>query len=325
MATVTSISAPTGTSEHLRPFNVQQDLRPVADLVELCFAETLDPDGKRYIQRMRAASENKGFLHWAALNVEIPHMPFTGYVWEVNGKIIGNASLIPYRIKGRQSYLIANVAVHPKHRRKGIARAMTIQAMQYARTKGAKEIWLHVRDDNNHALDLYSSLGFIQKAQRSTWLSKSSTLDQMNISHQMTKALGHEYWNQTRSWVESNYPDNVTWHLPLNISALRPGIRGLVLRVLNNIQLRKWAAVENGKLLAALFWQSSSSHADSLWLAAPVDADDDMVQDLLIHSRRSMGQSRRLRLEFPAGRNVNGIQSASFQLQQTLIWMSHNY
>ena len=100
---------------YLRPFDVQRDLGPVADLVETCFAETLDPDGKRYIERMRSAAKNKSFLHWAALNFEIPNMPFSGYVWEQDGRMIGNASNIAAgdRIPDRFNIIKNTMAASP--------------------------------------------------------------------------------------------------------------------------------------------------------------------------------------------------------------------
>ena len=61
MNAVTNLSRPISPTEQLRPFDVRRDMGPVADLVELCFADTLDPEGKRFIQRMRSAARNTGF------------------------------------------------------------------------------------------------------------------------------------------------------------------------------------------------------------------------------------------------------------------------
>ncbi len=57
-------------------------------------------------------------------------------------------------------YLIANVAVRPEYRKRGIGRALTLAAMQHAKLHHADETWLHVRDDNPGAIGLYRSLGF---------------------------------------------------------------------------------------------------------------------------------------------------------------------
>jgi GNAT superfamily N-acetyltransferase len=129
----------------LRPFDVRRDLAAVADLVEQCFADTLDPDGERYLEQMRAASRNPGFIHFAAAASEWSSVPLTGYVWEEDGKVVGNISLIPFALRNQRNYLIANVATHPAYRRRGIAHSLTSQAIEHARRRGAPSAWLHVR------------------------------------------------------------------------------------------------------------------------------------------------------------------------------------
>lgn len=325
MISAPSIPSQAASQEHLRAFNVQHDLGPVADLVELCFADTLDPDGKRYIQRMRSAARDKGFLRWAAINLEIPNMPFSGYVWEDGGKMIGNSSLIPYRVKGQASYLIANVAVHPDHRRKGIARALTMHSMEHARNKGASQVWLHVRQENDQALDLYSSLGFVEKARRTTWISEPQETGRQDARGVTFSPAASDHWDKIRTWIKKNYPEDVSWHLPLNPNCLRPGLRGTFSRLIHHVRIRQWAAYSRGGLSAVLAWQATSTHADSLWLAAPLGVSDDVAGALLSHAKRTLHSVRTLRLEYPASQNDAGIQSAGFHHQQTLIWMSHNF
>jgi L-amino acid N-acyltransferase len=87
-------------------------------------------------------------MRWASAAIETASLPLSGFVWEQDGRIIGNASLVPFRHKGKRIFLIANVATHPDHRRKGIARFLTEQVMRQARQRGAEELWLHVRADN---------------------------------------------------------------------------------------------------------------------------------------------------------------------------------
>ena len=125
-----SISIPAQKNEHpqVRSLNILRDLSPVADLIELCFSNTMDGDGQRYLSDMRRASHDDKFLRWANHMAETSSVPLTGYVWEENGRIVGNASLIPFRDKGRRVYLIANVAVHPDHRGHGIVPCLHILA-----------------------------------------------------------------------------------------------------------------------------------------------------------------------------------------------------
>ena len=122
-----------------------RDLSAVADLIELCFSPTMDNDGQRYLSDMRRASRDDSFLHWASRMTETASMPLMGYVWEQDGRIIGNASLIPFRDKGKRIFLIANVATHPDYRRRGIGRALTERVMKQARDKRAAAIAVQSR------------------------------------------------------------------------------------------------------------------------------------------------------------------------------------
>ena len=45
MAAITKTIASSSTDSQLRPFDARRDLGAVADLVELCFADTLDSEG----------------------------------------------------------------------------------------------------------------------------------------------------------------------------------------------------------------------------------------------------------------------------------------
>lgn len=59
---------------------------------------------------------------------------------------------------------IANVAVHPNHRRRGIARALVCAAIEQGRT--LSRLTLEVRESNIAAVFLYQSLGFIKDGVR---------------------------------------------------------------------------------------------------------------------------------------------------------------
>ena len=168
---MTSVPLPahSSASSYVRPLNILRDLPRVADLIEVCFASSMDSEGQSYVRQMRRASRDTSFMRWASNAIESASLPLSGFVWEQDGRIIGNASLVPFRHKGKRIYLIANVATHPEHRRKGIARALTEHAMQHARQRGADEMWLHVRADNPGAVQMYSDLGFVERAQRTTW------------------------------------------------------------------------------------------------------------------------------------------------------------
>ena len=145
---------------HLRPFDVGRDLNPVADLIEKCFADTLGLDGQQYIRQMRAAAHNPRFLRWASSVSEYVMLPLTGFVWEENGRVVGNLSLIPFTTPGGKIYLLANVAVHPEFRRRGIAGRLIAESATFARARFGLEILVIVSEADSGAQRLYESLGF---------------------------------------------------------------------------------------------------------------------------------------------------------------------
>ena len=55
---------------------------------------------------------------------------------------------------------VSNVAVSPRHRRRGVARALLGAAERRAARLGQAEIWLHVDAENAGANALYDALGY---------------------------------------------------------------------------------------------------------------------------------------------------------------------
>ena len=55
---------------------------------------------------------------------------------------------------------VANIAVHPDHRRKGYGRAVLSRMLSEAEQRGLELIFLEARESNLAALALYESMGF---------------------------------------------------------------------------------------------------------------------------------------------------------------------
>lgn len=330
MSAATKIwNPPASSPAPLRPFDVRRDLARVADLVEVCFADTLDRDGERYLRQMRSASQNTSYMRWASLASEWASVPLSGFVWEQDGRLVGNASLIPYHLHGRRQFLIANVAVHPDYQRRGIGRHLTRRAMDQARQRGVGSVWLHVRENNDTAVNLYRSLGFHERARRTTWTSPANfPFDLPQPALPAGLRIGGRsarHWPIQREWLRQTYPESLTWHLPLDLNALRPGLLGGLYRVALNTDTRQWAVWYNDQPLAFLAWQEAASNSQHLWLAAPPPTDPLIIRSLLIHARRRLPEHRGLTLDYPARQLVDAIQSAGFVEHQTLIWMEAEF
>jgi ribosomal protein S18 acetylase RimI-like enzyme len=325
---MTTISQTLGSpASHLRPFDVGRDLDAVADLVETCFADTLDEDGKRYVQQMHAAARNPRYLRWASAVADNVSMPLSGYVWEENGYLAGNLSLIPFLSQGRRYYLIANVAVDPIYRRRGIARAMTRSALEHAYSRGAAAVWLHVREENLAAFNLYQLLGFRERARRTTWEwstpGRQSELQQIHLPPGIAiTQRQRQHWNQQRIWLKNIYPPALTWHLPFRLTFFQPGLVGSLYRFFNDTVIKQWSATQGRDLIGVLSWQPHLHHADHLWLACGPETEDQAISSLLPFVRRELTDRRRMTLDFPARLGQTAFEAAGFYVQQTLIWMS---
>jgi ribosomal protein S18 acetylase RimI-like enzyme len=307
--------------ENLRPFDIRRDLSAVADLVELCFADTLDADGRLYIRQMREAAGNEYTLR-AAANGR-PEMRMAGYVWVEDGRVVGNLSLMPHHHAGRKMFLIANVAVHPNYRRHGIARELTRAALEDVQRRGRQDTWLQVDERNPAAVALYSEMGFAERLRRTSWRMQPQAgwLPRPNETHVRQRKAGD--WNNQQRWLRQNYPADVHWQFPLDMGLLQPGWRGSLERAFSDRQLRQWSAERDGQLRGVLCWQSSSLEADRLWLATPAGDEEEAIPALMWRANESLTPGRPLALNYPAGRATAALQSAGLTATRTLIWMNY--
>ena len=321
---MSSITIPAKTKDHphLRPLNVLRDLSAVADLIELCFSPTMDNDGQRYLSDMRRASRDDSFLRWASRMSETASMPMMGYVWEQDGRIIGNASLIPFRDRGKRIYLVANVATHPDYRRRGIGRALTERVMKQARDKNASAIWLHVRDDNPGAIQLYQDLGFQEIARRTTWQGSPDHRLSTRENEIQIVTRHPRFWPVQQEWLRRVYPKDLSWYQSWNTNALRPGLWNWFYLLFIDFSIKQWAAVRNDELLATLTWLPHGGRSEALYAATgTAAAGPEALTSLLIHARRTITYPPYLTLDYPADEMPEAISDAGFRPRRTLLWM----
>jgi GNAT superfamily N-acetyltransferase len=323
MAAITAQQITTSVQQ-LRPLNIVRDLPGVANLVEKCFADTMDLDGQNYIQQMRRAGQDNSFLRWASRAVETASLPLSGYIWEENGEIIGNVSLIPYHHRGKKYYLIANVAVQPEYRKRGIGRTLTEAAMQHTRQKNSNETWLHVRDDNSGAINLYRSLGFVEIARRTTWQTQPGRKIQPgNFGKQISRRIKSD-WPVQETWLRRLYPDMLDWYQPISWNTFRPGFVPAVYRFMIDQDVHHWVMRTNSLPSAFLSWEANTGRNNRLWVAIPPEPNEILLTELLVHARHQTLWREKTSLDFPAGQQQKCFEAAGFQPQRTLLWMKMN-
>lgn len=318
-----------GHTGPVRPLNILRDLPQVADLIELCFETTMDDDGQSYVQQMRKASTDRDFLAWANKLMESTSMPLAGYVWEEDGRIVGNASLVFQAHRGRKLGMIANVATHPSCRRRGIGRALTERALLGARQKGIREIWLQVRHDNPTAIGIYNGLGFAERARRTTYYSRSAlgaaagpaepgrdSTGPLSIAHRSSNRA----WTRQREWLEHAHPEELAWYAHWDWDRLAPGLANTLYRFLVQFDVRQWVATAECGLLAAATWVPTYRVLNALWLAAGPDSGTAATR-VLEQARSELAQYRKVSVEYPAGELQAEIEAAGFEQFRTLLWM----
>ncbi len=330
MASIT-VPAQRAPATALRPLNILRDLPQVADLIELCFSSTIDDEGQSYLDQMRRASRDNEFLRWAGRVVDTTSMPLSGFVWDVNGRIVGNASLVYQNFGSRKIAMIANVATHPDYRRHGIGRALTEGAMNHALRKGAKELWLHVREDNPTAIRIYEDLGFRERGRRTTYYSRPGmpassilgTLSSSQATHQRL-TVGQPRardWSTQRAWLYRAHPRELAWYSRWDWEKLSPDLLNWIYRTFVEFNTRQWAAYRAGKLAATVSWVPTMHTPNMLWIGTEAMGDADALRVALEAARYDLSHYRRLTIEHPAGEMVQAIESAGFDAYRTLIWM----
>lgn len=325
MAITTKLKS-TAFPPHLRPYNHFRDSSVVADLIEESFLSTLDPDGRRYLRQMKVGSRGGGIARWTDYIFRSGFQPLSGFVWEEDGDVVGNLSLVPFYYRGKRINMIANVAVSPQYRRRGIARALTAAALERSQRGGVNATWLQVREDNVAALNLYQDMGFISKASRTTWIAHPDSLIGEPTSNARVSIRKRSHWHQQRDWLEQNYPKKLRWYFLLSMTAMSPGFISSAYQFINEMEIQHWSVVRDNTLLGVMSWQRSNRYADYLWLASSIEFEDQVLETVLPMIRRLRWMDRTLALDYPQNRAGNGLTTAGFEQKVTLNWMEviHN-
>jgi len=311
-------------ADPIRKLDLSRDLNPVADLIELCFPIHLDPDGKTYVNEMRKTAHNLRRMGLLANNPDLGPIKTMGFVWEDDGRILANLSLIPLKKDGRRVHLIANVAVHPDYRRRGIARKLTQRALAYLERHGESQVWLQVRDDNQPAVDLYRSLGFVEQVARTTWRIRPVDIktglipvpDGFSIRHRV-----RDNWSNQRDWLEETYPHAIRWNLPVNFRRFEPGILQAFTNFMEGAHFKHWAVSIDGKCRGVITWQRSESFANNLWLAFPAETEEPFLSWAVKAVCRRLPGRHPLSIDFPKGQFEQGFEKTGFIHFRTLVWM----
>jgi [ribosomal protein S18]-alanine N-acetyltransferase len=89
---------------------------------------------------------------------------------KVDKKVVGYANF--YLIRGEVQVL--NIAVAPDYRKKGYASLLLKHAIRLLGERGAKDVFLEVRESNLDAIGLYEKLGFARIGRRKRYYTETN-------------------------------------------------------------------------------------------------------------------------------------------------------
>lgn len=313
-------------SHHIRRLDVRLDTLEVADVIETCFGNQMDDEGREYLAYLRHSASDSPFIRWVPGSNERVSTPLHGYVWEENGAVVGNLTLIPFYYEREWFYLIANVAVLPEYRRRGIARALTLRALRHIREHQVRRAWLHVRQDNPAAQELYLSLGFQERCRRTSWIHTSHAISPFIAPRGMNIAPRRAAdWPQQVQWLELNYPADVRWNMNIHLNKYATGFWDNLRRFLEGSLTKHWTATLDGELVGVITWTPVSGRSVTLLVSAGGETETEAVKYLLQFARWEIREDQTLYVNYPADKAGSAFIAAGFRELNTLIWMEKRF
>lgn len=293
-----------------RPVNLRTDLGPLADLIEVAFASTMDNSGRAAVSEMRALSRiSAGLGVLSGLN-DVAQGMRMGYVWIADGKLVGNVTVYPADGRGfdGKTWVIVNVATHPDYQRRGIAYHLMRASMEMIRERGGTKAILQVDADNPGARNLYLRLGFIEERAWTTWrrpsqYHKPAPFEQnIHITHRRADEWKAEY--QLADYVRPAALGGLGWLRNMHPGYFRKGVWGQIsdwfsFRSVERLIIR---SEDQSSILASLWIENTlMSSASHLTLLVHPDYEGVYDEALLNTVVRRFG-SAPISIEHPADR-----------------------
>lgn len=232
----------------LRPVQPRRDIGQIGKLIESAFAGQLDATGLRMVRDMRSLGR-AGWLGWLLARFLMP--PFAnplGYVWEEDGHLVGNASLLPVD-HYPERWVLANVAVHADYRRRGIARKLVQSTLDLAHEVGAKKVVLQVRSGQVGARRLYEEQGFHTFGTRRSWTRPPNLGKPGAPKGHPIRVREAEDWHAQWALAKRVHPEGLIWPYPLSSGIFRPRRRR---SSLGTSPKPHWVWIEDGQLVASV-------------------------------------------------------------------------
>lgn len=313
-----------------RPINLSRDTRQVLELLDLSFGRMYGSQGRRVIYDRLSFSQ----VNPLTLRLSMMTSGFVpGFVWEENGRIVGNLTLLASEVFGR--YMIANVAVHPDYRRQGIARALFHEALDHIIGWGGQTVMLQVESDNDPAITLYRTSGFQILGTMNRWQTSPSNLRYVQIHANSVghlRALGRQDWRAAYHLDRAIVHPDLNWPTPPSPDFYKTGLWRSMVDFLNGRKLAAWvlemrSGANGGRKLIGLV-SISSEWGRPIWLRMRVDpawqeeVEPPLLNNAIKHLKRN--RSGTIRINHPADDQLTNqlFSDANFRIQRSLTIMT---
>lgn len=289
-----------------RPINLYRDTFRVIELLDFVFGPSQNGQRRQLFGSETIFSDQ--LLSLTRLTYSRNSIP-AGYVWEEQGRIVGNVSILSTRSPGR--YILANVAVHPAYRRRGIARLLLQEALEQLTNLQDCTVLLQVDSQNQQAIALYRSLGFATLGAITTWKLTAGRLRQLPVSGSqrspdrfgdyLLRPLRPQEWLTAWRLDQYSYSYRLT---PLPRQAYKNGWWQWLENFLNGRQVENWVAVNSaGQMLglATIISQWGQPHELTLRVAPAGRGHLERLLLAKLLRRLSYLAHRHVEMDHPAG------------------------
>ena len=314
----------------LQPVDLSRHLGGIAELIELCFRAELDAAGRGLIREMQWLSRAGPVLRLLQIAFAGQQLWSQGYVWVEAGRVVGTVST--QRAAPRSTtWLVANVAVHPDHRRHGIALGLMRATLDLIRGQGGAEVILQVDDNNLAAVALYRGLGFTRVATHTHWLRSShAALPAFVESGHALRLRGPQDWAEQFALGSLARPEGLSWGRPLRPEDFRPGTIKRLDQLIAGRSEEHWVLNEpatgpaGGRMIGSLMIQFNATDGDRLTILVHPQYAGQLERPLLVRGLRRLGRRPwPTRVEHNADDEAASLvlTELGFQPKRTLRWM----
>lgn len=243
----------------IRPFSFPSDFRIVEQLTPQAYhypKETgwvtrgvQEQEVKNFVDSLRAA---KGLWPLIALGqILFPRLRnlLRGFIWEEDGKPVG---LVASGEGANRTWWIANLAVLPTYRRRGVASHLVQAAIETAKSFDGETMTLDVIAENLPAYQLYQKFGFETYNGSVEFLAPNDPLPLMPIPREyLVRYLKADEWQPHFQIAQRVTPADVQKFRPITIERFRSS---LIKRWMNRI-VESASGISRGGM--AIYWRGN--------------------------------------------------------------------